>query len=172
MGCLFLYLLYTEAAELLQKLSLDPETKSLEVSEQAKKVFFLFDPFILFEVIVFKRVSGINVGNMFFSTQFAPIDSSDFANGLATPFERTATHVHQDFVDPNMCYVPNGYPSPYYFAPGIFCDNFHICPVLEIVYVLFDVGFSPAGYDGQMNEWGEASEILPVSCANFSFMFM
>lgn len=110
---------------------------------------------------------------MFFATQFAPIDSSDFANGLAKPFERTATHVHQDFVDPNMCYVPNGYPSPYYFAPGICCDNFHICPVLEIVYyVWFDVGFAPAGYDGQMNEWGEPSEILPVSCANFSFMFM
>ena len=53
-------------------------------------------------------------------TQFAPIDSSDLANGLAKPFERSAAHVHQDFVDPNMCYVPNGYPSPFYFAPGFF----------------------------------------------------
>lgn len=43
----------TEAADLLQKLSLDPQAKSLEVSEQAKKVVFLFDPFILLKSYCF-----------------------------------------------------------------------------------------------------------------------
>lgn len=91
-----------QAADLLQKLSLDPQAKSLEVSEQAKK--------------------------------FVSVDSGDLANGLGKPFERSATHLHQDFVDPNMCYLPNGYPSTYYFAPG---------------------------YDGQMNEWGDGVEMPP-----------
>ncbi|XP_052175082.1 YTH domain-containing protein ECT4-like [Diospyros lotus] len=77
-----------QAADLLQKLSLDSQTKTLEVSEPEKKP------------------SAI---------QYAPVNSSTLANGLNNPFERPLTP--QDFIDPNMCYIPNGYPStPYYYG--------------------------------------------------------
>lgn len=37
------------------------------------------------------------------------------ANVQIPSFERSTPPLLQDFVDPNMCYVPNGY-TPYYYG--------------------------------------------------------
>ena len=47
------------------------------------------------------------------ANQYGSIDSGNAAIGQI-PNERSVTPFLQDFVDPNMCYVPNGYPSYYY----------------------------------------------------------
>lgn len=51
--------------------------------------------------------------------------SGNLVNGITKPFQRS-TAPRQDFMDPNMCYFPNGYaPTTYYYG----------------------------GFDGQGNEW-------------------
>ncbi|PIN05579.1 putative high-glucose-regulated protein [Handroanthus impetiginosus] len=80
-----------QAAELLQKLSLDSQTKTIEIPDAAKK---------------------------------PAIDSNNAANGIQS--DRSITPILTDFMDPSVCYLPNGYPSTaYYFS----------------------------GYDGSANEW-------------------
>ena len=86
-----------QAVELLQKLSLDSQTKTLEIPEPTKKPF----------------------GN-----QFGAVDGGDAANGQNQSCERFVTPLLQEFMDPSVCYVPNGYSSHYY-----------------------------GGYDGTTNEW-------------------
>jgi len=41
-------------------------------------------------------------------------DSGNALNGQIPSYERSVTPVLQDFMDPAMCYLPNGYPSYYY----------------------------------------------------------
>ncbi|XP_023531921.1 uncharacterized protein LOC111794042 [Cucurbita pepo subsp. pepo] len=89
-----------QAADLLQKLSLDAQAKPVEIPESTKKPT---------------------------ANQYGSIDSGNAAIGQI-PNERSVTPFLQDFVDPNMCYVPNGYPSYYY-----------------------------GGYDGAGNEWEDYS---------------
>ncbi|KAL6005209.1 hypothetical protein ACLOJK_005771 [Asimina triloba] len=79
----------TEATDLLQKLSLDSQTKTLEVPEATKK-----------------KPSSIPYGS---------VDSGDVTNVPPIPSsERSTTPLLQDFMDPSMCY---GYgPATYYYG--------------------------------------------------------
>ncbi|KAL6511538.1 hypothetical protein OROMI_034701 [Orobanche minor] len=70
----------TEASELLQKLSLESQTKTIEIPDATKK---------------------------------ASVDSSN-VNGIQS--DRSITPILPDFMDPTICYVPNGYPSAYYYS--------------------------------------------------------
>ncbi|CAI9101033.1 OLC1v1038258C1 [Oldenlandia corymbosa var. corymbosa] len=79
-----------EAAELLQKLSLDSLDKPIQDSEPAKKA------------------SGVKYG--------VDIGGSQM-NGFSKPFERTASP-HPDFMNPSMFYNPTGYPSSTYYYGG------------------------------------------------------
>ncbi|WJX47373.1 hypothetical protein P8452_34070 [Trifolium repens] len=90
-----------QTAELLQlqKLSLDSKPKALEIPEPNKKA----------------------TGN-----QYGSVDSGNAQNGQIPSYERSITPVLQDFMDPTMCYLPNGYPSYYY-----------------------------GGYDGTTGDWGD-----------------
>ncbi|OMO81095.1 hypothetical protein CCACVL1_12609 [Corchorus capsularis] len=78
----------TEAAELLQKLTLDSQAKPLENPEPTKK------PSVY---------------------QYGSVDSGNTGNTQIPSFDRS---VIPDFMDPTMCYVPNGYPSAYYCFDG------------------------------------------------------
>ncbi|XP_050110620.1 YTH domain-containing protein ECT4-like isoform X1 [Malus sylvestris] len=79
-----------QAADLLQKMSLDSQTKTLEIPEPTKKP------------------SG---------NQYGSIDSGNAANGQI-PAERSVTPLLPDFTDPSMCYLPNSYPSTAYYYGG------------------------------------------------------
>ncbi|KDO54489.1 hypothetical protein CISIN_1g005158mg [Citrus sinensis] len=90
-----------KASDLLQKLSLDSQTKSLEISEHTKKPS---------------------------ANQYGSVDSVNAAANGQIPSERSGTPFLNDFMDPNMCYVPNGYPS---------------------------TAFYYGGYDGNVGEWDD-----------------
>ncbi|KAF8398599.1 hypothetical protein HHK36_017530 [Tetracentron sinense] len=81
-----------QAADLLQKLSLDSQTKALEVPEPIKKPS---------------------------AVQYGFADSGEAGNGQIQSFERSTTPLLQDFIDPAMCYLPNAaYPSTTYYYGG------------------------------------------------------
>ncbi|XP_060197383.1 YTH domain-containing protein ECT2-like [Lycium barbarum] len=86
-----------QAADLLQKLSLDSQNKALEITEPKKK---------------------------------PSVDTKDIGNGQIQ--DRSLIPLLPDFVDPNLCYVPNGYPSTAYYY----------------------------GYDGSGNEWEDYSRYV------------
>ncbi|OWM89843.1 hypothetical protein CDL15_Pgr024592 [Punica granatum] len=81
----------SEAADLLQKLSLDAQPKPLEIPEPTKKPT---------------------------ANQYGPVDSANAPNGHIPPYERSLTPLLHDFTDPTMCYLPNGYPSTAYYYGG------------------------------------------------------
>lgn len=87
-----------QAADLLQKLSLDPQSKTLDIPEPAKK---------------------------------STVDSGNVANGQIPSYDRSLTPLLTDFMDPSMCYLPNGYTSYYY-----------------------------GGYDGTGNDWDDYSRYM------------
>ncbi|XP_038880715.1 YTH domain-containing protein ECT2-like isoform X2 [Benincasa hispida] len=87
-----------QAADLLQKLSLDAQAKPVEIPEPTKKQS---------------------------ANQYGSIDSGNAAISQI-PNERSVTPFLQEFMDPGMCYLPNGYPSYYY-----------------------------GGFDGTGNDWGD-----------------
>lgn len=95
-----------QASDLLQKLSLETQPKALEIPEPTKKA----------------------TGN-----QYGPVDSGNAANGQIPSYERSVTPVLQDFIDPSLCYLPNGYPSTAYYY---------------------------GGYDGTGNEWDDYSRYV------------
>ncbi|XP_037493164.1 YTH domain-containing protein ECT2 isoform X2 [Jatropha curcas] len=78
----------TEAAELLQTLSLDTQTKTLEIPEPTKKTSVY---------------------------QYGGVESGVSANGQIPSAERSVTPFLPDLMDPTMCYLPNGYASPAYY---------------------------------------------------------
>ncbi|XP_020215313.1 YTH domain-containing protein ECT4 isoform X2 [Cajanus cajan] len=80
-----------QATDLLQKLSLETQPKALEIPEPTKKA----------------------TGN-----QYGSVDSGNAANGQIPSYDRSVTPVLQDFIDPTMCYLPNGYPSTAYYYGG------------------------------------------------------
>ncbi|KAF8403988.1 hypothetical protein HHK36_012098 [Tetracentron sinense] len=86
-------LTHLETADLLQKLTLDPQTKTLEVPEPNKKPS---------------------------AVQYGSVDSGEVAKGPTQSYERSRpTALLSDFADPTMCYLPNGYPSTaYYYGHG------------------------------------------------------
>ncbi|KAJ8529040.1 hypothetical protein K7X08_035875 [Anisodus acutangulus] len=88
-----------QAADLLQKLSLDSQNKALEITEPKKK---------------------------------PSVDSKDVGNGQIHSTDRSVTPLLTDFMDPSLCYVPNGYPSTAYYY----------------------------GYDGSGNEWEDYSRYV------------
>ncbi|XP_042957250.1 YTH domain-containing protein ECT2-like isoform X1 [Carya illinoinensis] len=67
-----------QATDLLQKLSLDPQTKALEIPEPTKKPS---------------------------SNQYGSVDSANATNGQIPSFERSVTPLLPDFMDLSMCYV-------------------------------------------------------------------
>ncbi|KAF7807758.1 YTH domain-containing protein ECT4-like isoform X1 [Senna tora] len=95
-----------QASDLLQKLSLDTQAKALEIPEPTKKA----------------------TGN-----QYGPVDPGNAANGQIPSCERSVTPLLQDFIDPTMCYLPNGYPS---------------------------TAFYYGGYEGNGNEWDDYSRYV------------
>ncbi|KAG4391356.1 hypothetical protein GLYMA_05G166600v4 [Glycine max] len=95
-----------DPTDLLQKLSLETQPKPLEIPEPTKKA----------------------TGN-----QYGSVDSGNAANGQIQSYDRSVTPVLQDFIDPTMCYLPNGYPSTAYYY---------------------------GGYDGTGNEWDEYSRYV------------
>ncbi|XP_027348504.1 YTH domain-containing protein ECT4-like [Abrus precatorius] len=95
-----------QATDLLQKLSLETQPKALEIPEPTKKA----------------------TGN-----QYGSVDSGNAANGQIPSYDRSVTPVLQDFIDPTMCYLPNGYPSTAYYY---------------------------GGYDGTGNEWDDYSRYV------------
>ncbi|KAG5000014.1 hypothetical protein GLYMA_08G124600v4 [Glycine max] len=95
-----------QATDLLQKLSLETQPKPLEIPEPTKKA----------------------TGN-----QYGSVDSGNAANGQIPSYDRSVTPVLQDFIDPTMCYLPNGYPSTAYYY---------------------------GGYDGTGNEWDDYSRYV------------
>ncbi|XP_058007514.1 YTH domain-containing protein ECT4 isoform X2 [Hevea brasiliensis] len=76
------------AAELLQNLSLDSQTNTLEFPESAKKT------------------AGY---------QYGSTESVVPANSQIQSSERSVTPFLPDLMDPTMCYLPNGYSSPAYY---------------------------------------------------------
>lgn len=94
-----------QTTKLLQKLSLDAQTKPLDIPEPTKK------PSVY---------------------QYGSVDSGNTGNTQIPSFDRSATPLLPDFMDPTMCYLPNGYPSAYYYG----------------------------GFDGTGNEWDEYSRYL------------
>nr|DAD42064.1 TPA_asm: hypothetical protein HUJ06_000294 [Nelumbo nucifera] len=85
-----------QAADLLQKLSIDSQTKNIEVPEATKK--------------------------------YGSVETAEAPNGPVQSCERSTTPLLQDFMDPSMCYLPNGYASTAYYY---------------------------GGYDGHINEWDD-----------------
>lgn len=74
----------------------------------------------------------------------------------------------QDFIDPTMCYLPNGYPSTAYYYGGKFVykyfwkmtwnasrETLQMQYLAQAEFVLFI-----AGYDGTGNEWDEYSRYV------------
>ncbi|XWS28212.1 hypothetical protein CRYUN_Cryun25bG0046700 [Craigia yunnanensis] len=94
-----------QTAELLQKLSLDSQAKPLDIPEPTKK------PSVY---------------------QYESVDSGITGNTQIPSFERSAKPLLPDFIDPTMCYLPNAYPSAYYYG----------------------------GFDGSGNEWDEYSQYV------------
>ncbi|KAI3450925.1 hypothetical protein Pfo_007590 [Paulownia fortunei] len=81
--CIPLLISAIEAADLLQKLSLDSQAKTFEIPDATKK---------------------------------PSVDSSNMANGIQS--DRSVTPLLPDFMDPTVCYLPNGYPSTAYYYGG------------------------------------------------------
>lgn len=77
-----------KAAELLQNLSLDSQTKTLEIPEPNKKTSVY---------------------------QYGSLESGVPVNGQIQSSERSVTPFLPDLMDPTMCYLPNGYASPAYY---------------------------------------------------------
>ncbi|XP_022754373.1 uncharacterized protein LOC111302799 isoform X2 [Durio zibethinus] len=93
-----------QTSELLQKLSLDSQVKPLDIPEPTKK------PSVY---------------------QYGSVDSGNTGNTQIPSFERSATPLLPDFMDPTVCYLPSGYPSAFYY-----------------------------GFDGTGNEWDEYSRYV------------
>lgn len=54
--------------------------------------------------------------------QYGSVDATNAANGQIPSSERSVTPLLQDFMDPSMCFVPNGYPSTaYYYGGRLIC---------------------------------------------------
>ncbi|XP_021618138.1 YTH domain-containing protein ECT2 isoform X2 [Manihot esculenta] len=77
-----------ETAELLQNLSLDSQTNTLEIPEPTKKTSVY---------------------------QYGSVESVVPANGQVQSSERSVTPFLPDLMDPTVCYLPNGYPSHAYY---------------------------------------------------------
>lgn len=50
--------------------------------------------------------------------QYGSVDPGNAPNGHVPPYDRSLTPLLHDFTDPNMCYIPNGYPSTAYYFGG------------------------------------------------------
>ncbi|RWR97965.1 YTH domain-containing protein [Cinnamomum micranthum f. kanehirae] len=79
-----------EATDLLQKFSVDSQTKTLEVPEPTKK-------------------------------KHGPLSSGDVANVPIASCDRSTPPLLPDYMDPNMCCLPNGHVSFYYGVD--LCDD-------------------------------------------------
>lgn len=62
--------------------------------------------------------------------QYGSIDSGNAANGQIQS-ERSVTPLLPDFMDPSLCYLPNAYPSAYYYGGKLTLN-----PQLEIGLVV------------------------------------
>ncbi|KAI5384781.1 YTH domain-containing protein ECT4 isoform X1 [Lathyrus oleraceus] len=80
-----------QAVELMQKFTLEAQPKSVEIPEPNKKA----------------------TGN-----QYGSVDTGNVSNGQIPSYERSLTPVLPEFMDPAMCYLPNGYPSTAFYYGG------------------------------------------------------
>ncbi|XP_021625226.1 YTH domain-containing protein ECT4 isoform X2 [Manihot esculenta] len=112
----------SETADLLQNLSLDSEAKTFEIPEPTKKVDLGVDSvgYDLTLILPFGQTSVY---------QYGGVESGIPANGQIQSSERSVTPFLPDLMDPTMCYLPSGYPSPAYYY----------------------------GYNGNGNEWDDYS---------------
>jgi hypothetical protein len=56
------------------------------------------------------------------ANQYGSVDSGNATNGQIPSFERSVTPLLPEFIDPSMCYVPNGYPTTaYYYGGKLIC---------------------------------------------------
>lgn len=56
------------------------------------------------------------------ANQYGSVDVANAANGQMPSSERSVTPLLQDFMDPSVCFVPNGYPSTaYYYGGKLIC---------------------------------------------------
>lgn len=56
------------------------------------------------------------------ANQYGSVDSGNATNGQIPSFERSVTPLLPEFIDPSMCYVPNGYPhTAYYYGGKLIC---------------------------------------------------
>ncbi|XP_058105915.1 YTH domain-containing protein ECT4-like isoform X3 [Magnolia sinica] len=81
-----------QGTDLLQKLTLDSQTKTLEIPEATKK-----KPSV---------------------TRYGSADGGDVSTATIPSSERSMTPLLQDSMDLSMCYLPNGYPSANYCYGG------------------------------------------------------
>lgn len=68
------------------------------------------------------------------SNQYGTVDSGNVANGQIPSYDRSITPVLQDFIDPTMCYLPNGYPSTAYYYGGEFMDKY--CSMMTLFPII------------------------------------
>ena len=100
--------------------------------------------------------------------QNGSVDSGNAANGQIPSYDRSVTPVLQYFIDPTMCYLPNGYPSTAYYYGGKFVykyfwkmtwnasrETLQMQYLAQAEFVLFI-----AGYDGTGNEWDDYSRYV------------
>lgn len=54
--------------------------------------------------------------------QNGSVDGTKAANPPIQPYDRSLTPLIPDYIDPTLCYLPNGYaPHPYYYSGKVNC---------------------------------------------------
>ena len=105
----------TEAADLMQKLSLDPQAKT-ENSQSPKKVCANCVTLVLVPLVTCVFVS---VSNLVYLQPI--VDSGNVPNGQIQSSDRSLTPLLPDPMDPTMWYA-NGY-APYYYGGNFIILN-------------------------------------------------
>lgn len=96
-------------------------TKSIELQGKISNSVN-YSGFMLFQI--YRKCLKIDCVLMQPSTnQYGSVDSGNVMNGQIPAFERSVTPILTDFMDPNVCYLPNTYPSTaYYYGGKLICE--------------------------------------------------
>ncbi|KAK9072532.1 hypothetical protein SSX86_008966 [Deinandra increscens subsp. villosa] len=114
-------------------MSLDSQSKSLEVSEPAKKDTKVFT----------------------YSALQPSVGSGDNTNGESQPLDRSLTPLIPDLMDPTVAYFPNGYASSAYYYGAFY--NFNQSKQI-VAKILVDNAI--LGYDGTTTGWDDYSRYV------------
>lgn len=117
--CIPLLVSAIEASDLLQKLSLDSQAKTIEIPDATKKVSIWFAYLYVKMLTLSSPLIHVARQAPFLITEYLcllqpSVDSANIANGVQ--LDRSVTPLIPDFMDPTVCYLPNGYPSAYYYG--------------------------------------------------------